>query len=70
VNSTLEFAQRLAKAKSPTEFVELSTGHARNQLGMIIVQTTELVRLAQTMTTFNVERIAAGFAKAITGPKE
>jgi hypothetical protein len=37
---------------------------------MIIVQTTELVRLAQTMTTFNVERIAAGFAKAITGPKE
>jgi hypothetical protein len=70
VNSTLEFAQRLAKAKSPTEFVELSTSHARNQLGMIIVQTTELVRLAQTMTTFNVERIAAGFAKAITGPKE
>jgi hypothetical protein len=70
VNSTLEFAQRLAKAKSPTEFVELSTSHARNQLGTIIVQTTELVRLAQTMTTFNVERIAAGFAKAIAGPKE
>jgi hypothetical protein len=70
VNSTLEFAQRLAKAKSPAEFIELSASHARNQLGMIIGQTTELVRLAQTMTTFNVERIAAGFAKAITGPKE
>jgi hypothetical protein len=43
-------------------------GVGDNRIGT--VQTTELVRLAQTMTTFNVERIAAGFAKAITGPKE
>ena len=70
VNVTLEFAQRLAKAKSPAEFVELSTNHACKQPGMILTQTNELVLLAQTMATSNVERMAAGFAKVITGRKE
>jgi hypothetical protein len=70
VNATLEFGQRLAKAKSPAEFVELSTNHACKQLGMILNQTNELVLMAQTMATANVERMAAGFAKVIGGKKE
>jgi hypothetical protein len=70
VNATLEFGQRLAKAKSPAEFVELSTNHACKQLGMIVIQTNELTLLAQTMARSNVERMAAGFAKVIGGKKE
>jgi hypothetical protein len=70
VNATLEFGQRLARAKSPAEFVELSTNHACKQLGMILTQTNELALLAQTMATSNVERMAAGFAKVITGKNE
>jgi hypothetical protein len=70
VNATLEFGQRLAKAKSPAEFVELSTNHACKQLGMILTQTNELTLLAQTMARSNVERMAAGFAKVIGGKKE
>jgi hypothetical protein len=70
VNATLEFGQRLAAAKSPAEFVELSTNHACKQLGMILTQTNELALLAQTMARSNVERMAAGFAKVIGGKKE
>jgi hypothetical protein len=70
VNATLEFGQSLAKAKSPAEFVELSTNHACKQLGMILNQTNELVLMAQTMATANVQRMAAGFAKVISGKKE
>jgi hypothetical protein len=70
VNATLEFGQRLAAAKSPAEFVELSTNHACKQLGMILTQTNELTLLAQTMARSNVERMAAGFAKVIAGKKE
>jgi hypothetical protein len=70
VNATLEFGQLLAKAKSPAEFVELSTNHACKQLDMILSQTNELALLAQTMARSNVERMAAGFAKVIAGTKE
>jgi hypothetical protein len=70
VNATLEFGQRLAKAKSPAEFVELSTNHACKQLGMILTQTNELALLAQSMARSNVERMAAGFAKVIGTKKE
>ena len=70
VNATLEFGQRLAKAKSPAEFVELSTNHACKQLGMILSQTNELALLAQSMARSNVERMAAGFAKVIGTKKE
>jgi Phasin protein len=70
VNATLEFGQSLAKAKSPAECVELSTNHACKQLGVILNQTNELVLMAQTMATANVERMAAGFAKVIGGKKE
>jgi hypothetical protein len=63
VNATLEFGQRLAKAKSPAEFVELSTNHARKQLGMILTQPNELTLLAQTMARSNVERMPRSSAE-------
>ena len=51
LNATLDYAQRLATVKSPTEFIELSTNHARQQFETITAQTTELGTLAQKLST-------------------
>ena len=42
LNNTLEYGQRLLNIKTPIEFIELSTSHARKQLELIIKQTAEL----------------------------
>ena len=41
----------LLGAKSPPEFIELSTAHARKQFEAITAQTKELTELAQKVTT-------------------
>lgn len=53
LNATLDYAQRLAAVKSPTEFVEMSTNHARQQFETITAQTTELGNLAQKLANWN-----------------
>jgi len=70
INATLEYAQSLVNVKTPTEFVELSTSHARKQSELILKQTAELVSIAQRLATSNVERMTAGFAKALGEHKE
>jgi hypothetical protein len=70
INTTLEYAQRLVTVKTPTEFVELSTSHARKQLELIIKQTADLGSIAQRLATSNVERMTAGFAKTLGERKE
>jgi hypothetical protein len=47
-----------------------STSHARKQLELIIKQTADLGSIAQRLATFNVERMTAGFAKALGERKE
>jgi hypothetical protein len=37
--------------KSPSEFIELSTAHARKQFEAMTAQTKELTELAQKVTT-------------------
>ena len=49
-NSTFEHAQQLLGVKSPSEFVELSTAHARKQFDTMIAQTKELSELTQKVT--------------------
>ena len=49
-NTAFEHAQKLIGAKSPSEFVELSTAHARKQFDTMIAQTKELTELAQKVT--------------------
>ena len=39
MNATLEYALRLASVKSPSEFIELSTSHARKQFETVTAQT-------------------------------
>jgi phasin len=45
-NTAIEHAQKLIGAKSPLEFVALSTTHARKQFDTMIAQTKELTELA------------------------
>ncbi len=70
INSTLEYAQQLVNVKTPAQFAELSTSHARKQLELIIKQTAELGSIAQRLATSNVEQMTGGFAKAIGQRRE
>ena len=64
INSTLEYAQRLAHAKTPGELIALSTSHAREHIESIMRQTTELGSMAQRLAAPNIASMAADFAKA------
>ena len=63
VSTTLEYAQRLARAKTPTEFMELSTRHARQQFELIVKQTTELGSIAQRLAAPDIASMTAGITK-------
>jgi phasin len=61
-NTAFEHAQKLIGAKSPLEFVALSTTHARKQFDTMIAQTKELTELAQKVTTEVTQPVKAGVA--------
>ena len=63
-NAAFEHAQQLLRVKSPLEFVELSTAHARKQFDTMIAQTKELTELAQKVTTETTAPLKAGVTKA------
>ena len=48
--TAFDFAQRMSGVKSPSEFVELSTEHAQQQLTTLTEQTKQLAALTQQMT--------------------
>ncbi|MGO9849118.1 MAG: phasin [Methylocella sp.] len=50
VNAAFDYAYNLLAVKSPSEFVELSTAHARKQFEAMTAQTKELTELAQKVT--------------------
>jgi hypothetical protein len=53
LNTMLEYAEHLATVKTPTEFIEVSTTHARKQFDTIAEQTNELREIAQKLSTWN-----------------
>lgn len=61
--SYVEFVQRLAGVKSPSEFFEVSTDHGRQQLEMVAEQAKQLAALAQKVTLATAEPLKRGFAK-------
>jgi phasin len=63
-NTAFVYAYELMGVKSPSEFVELSTAHARKQFEAMTVQTKELTELAQKVTTEIAEPLQAGLTKA------
>jgi hypothetical protein len=61
-----DFAQKLIAVKSPSEFIELSTEHARKQFESLTEQTKELTALAQQVTLATVEPLKTGITKAVS----
>ena len=64
----LEFVQKLSGAKSPSDFIELSTDHSRKQFETLTEQTKELAALAQKVTLATVEPLKTGVTKAFVHP--
>ena len=56
VSTALEYAQRMASVKTPTEFVELSMNHGRKQMKLVIKQAADLGSMAQSLATAGVPR--------------
>jgi len=63
-NTAFDYAHELLGVKSLSEFVELSTAHARKQFEAMTAQTRELTELAQKVTTGIAEPLKTGFTKA------
>ena len=61
--SYVEFVQKLAGVKSPSEFLEVSTDHGRYQLETVAEQAKQLAELAQKVTVATAEPLKTGFAK-------
>ena len=54
-NAAFDFVQRVSGVKSPLEFLELWTGHARKQVEMLTEQSKQLAALAQKVTRTTAE---------------
>jgi phasin len=65
-NSAFDFACRLVAVKSPSEFLELSAAHAREQFETFIEQIQHLTALAQKVTTDAVQPLQAGVTSAFS----
>jgi phasin len=63
-NTAFEYARELMGVKSPSEFVALSTTHARKQLDTMITQTKELTELAQKLSGEIAAPLKAGVTTA------
>jgi hypothetical protein len=61
--SHADFLQKVAAVKSPSEFLEVSTEHARHQHEILAEQAKLLATLAQKLTLETAEPIKAGLAK-------
>ncbi|HEX2654022.1 MAG TPA: phasin [Xanthobacteraceae bacterium] len=65
VNAAFDYAQGLLSVKSFSEFMELSTAHARKQFETLTGQSRELTALAQKVATETTEPLKSGLNKAL-----
>jgi phasin len=63
MNAAFDFARQLARVKSPSEFFELSTAHARKQFEIFTEQSQRLTRLAQKAATDAAQPLQSEVAK-------
>jgi phasin len=63
-NAAFDFVQGLYGIKSPSDFIELATEHARTQTAVLTEQTKELAALAQKVALATTEPLKAEVAKA------
>jgi phasin len=65
-NAAFDFAGELITAKSLSEWIELSSAHARKQFEAFTAQSKELSALAQKVATDTAEPIKSGMNKAFS----
>jgi phasin len=63
MNAAFDFARQLRSVKSPSEFIELSTAHARKQFEAFTEQTQHLTTLAQKVTADAAQPLQSEVAK-------
>jgi phasin len=63
-NAAFDFAAEAMTVKSFSDFVELSTGHARKQFEQLTAQSKELAALAQKVATATAEPVKESVTKA------
>ncbi|MFZ0066387.1 MAG: phasin family protein, partial [Pseudolabrys sp.] len=66
--TAVDFAQRMSGVKSPSEFFQLSTDLAQQQLETLTKQTQQLSALAQQVTLATTEPLKSSFTKASLAP--
>jgi len=66
-NAAFDYARDLNGVKSPSEFIEVMTEHARKSFDVFSEQTKELTALAQKVTSEAAEPLKAGVTKAFRG---
>ena len=64
--AAMDFVQKLSAVKSPSEFMELSTEHSREQFQVLTHQSQELGALAQQVMHAALEPLTAGATKAFS----
>ena len=64
--AAFEFMQKLSSVKSPSEFIELSTIHSREQFETLGGQAKELTALAQKITLATAEPLKTGANKTFS----
>jgi phasin len=67
-NSAFDYLSALLAVKSPSQFIEVSTKHAREQFEVLSEQTKELAALSQKAMLETAEPLKAGAAKVFRGP--
>jgi hypothetical protein len=67
VDAAFECAQRLVGVTSPSEFIEVTTSHARRQWQAMSEQTMELSALARKAAADSVKPLSSGFAGVFPG---
>jgi phasin len=63
-SNAFDYAREVFGAKSLSEFVELSTAHARKQFEAMTAQTRALTELTQNVTTEMAEPLKSGLTRA------
>jgi phasin len=64
--AAFDFAQKLSGVKSPSDFMELSTEHSREQFETLTEHTKELAALAQKVTLATAEPLKTGVSKVFS----
>ena len=63
-NAAFDFVQKVSGVKSPSEFLELWTEHARKQVETLTEQSKQLAALGKKVTLATAEPLKTGIAEA------